>query len=411
MKKKVGIIGGGAAGMFAAITAARQGAEVTVLEGGDRVGKKILSTGNGKCNLGNLYLNRECYYSNDLSFVERAIERFDVMDTLSFFRGIGLLMKDKNGYLYPSCEQAAVVLDVLRYEMKALQIKLNENRKVTALHKKKDKWMVETESECFTFDSIVIACGGKAAPKTGSDGSGFKLAKKLGHKVTRVVPALVQLTCKEDYLKSVAGVRADAEISVISDGECVAKERGELQLTDYGVSGIPVFQISRIVNYLLEDKKTVKLSINLLPDYSEEEFAQLCQIRSLLQEGRTTEEFLTGLLHKKLILLFMKQAGLKGDLPVSQAEEAKLKNLYKMCQNWVLHVTGSKSFDNAQVSAGGVELSQVTDNMESCLAKDLYFAGEILDVDGKCGGYNLQWAWSSGYLAGMAAAGTPVVKE
>lgn len=411
MKKKVGIIGGGASGMLAAITAARQGAEVTVLEGGERLGKKILSTGNGKCNLGNLYLNKECYYSSDLSFVERAIERFDVMDTISFFRGIGLLIKDKNGYLYPSCEQAAVVLDVLRIEMKALQIRLLENRKVTNVHKKGNIWTVDASGEHFTFDSVVIACGGKAAPKTGSDGSGYKLASKLGHYITKVVPALVQLTCKEEYLKAVAGVRADAEISVISDGQCVAKERGELQLTDYGVSGIPVFQLSRIVNYLLADKKEIKLSINLLPDYSEEEFAQLCQIRSLLQEGRTTEEFLTGLLHKKLILLFMKQVGLKGDLPVSQAEEAKLKNFYKMCQNWVLHVTGSKAFDNAQVSAGGVELSQITDNMESSLAKNIYFAGEILNVDGKCGGYNLQWAWTSGYLAGMAAAGTPVVKE
>ncbi|MBE5874629.1 MAG: aminoacetone oxidase family FAD-binding enzyme [Lachnospiraceae bacterium] len=343
--------------------------------------------------------------------MERALGRFDVMDTISFFRGIGLLVKDKNGYLYPSCEQAAVVLDVLRYEMKALHIKLHENRKVTAVHKKKDKWMVDASGEHFTFDSVVIACGGKAAPKTGSDGSGFKLARELGHRVTKVVPALVQLICKEEYLKAVAGVRADAEISVFSEGKCVAKERGELQLTDYGVSGIPVFQLSRMVNFLLADKKEVELSVNLLPDFNEGEFTQLCQIRRLLQEGRTTEEFLTGLLHKKLIMLFMKQVGLKSELPVSQIDEAKLEGFYNMCQNWRLHVTGSKSFDNAQVSAGGVELSQITDNMESLLLKDLYFAGEILDVDGKCGGYNLQWAWSSGYLSGMAAAGTPVVKE
>ena len=411
MKRKVGIIGGGAAGMFAAITAAGQGAEVTILEGGERVGKKILSTGNGKCNLGNLYLNKECYYSNDLSFVERVFKHFDTMDTIRFFKGIGLLLKDKNGYLYPACEQAAVVLDVLRIELKALNIKLLESRKVNAVHKCGYGWMVEASGEQFVFDSVVIACGGMAAPKTGSDGSGFKLAKELGHEVTKLVPALVQLICKEEYLKAVAGVRADAEISVISDGRCITKERGELQLTDYGVSGIPVFQISRIVNYLLADKKDIKLSINLLPDYKAEEFAQLWQIRSLLQKSRTTEEFLTGLLHKKLILLFMKQAGLKGDLPFVQTEEDKLKIFYNMCQNWVLQVTGSKSFDNAQVSAGGVKLAQITDNMESKLAKDVYFAGEILDVDGRCGGYNLQWAWSSGYLAGMAAAGTPVVKE
>ena len=411
MRKKVGVIGAGAAGMFAAITAARQGAAVTVLEGGERVGKKILSTGNGKCNLGNLYLDKDCYFGGDKEFIERALGHFGTMDTIQFFRSIGLLIKDKNGYLYPACEQAAVVLDVLRIEMKTLGIHVLENKKVTKIHKKSEKVIVEAGSESHSFDSVILACGGKAAPKTGSDGSGYKLAKDMGHRIIKVVPALVQLICKEEYLKAVAGVRADAEISVICDDKCVAKERGELQLTDYGVSGIPVFQLSRVVNYLLEDKKEVTLKINLLPDYNEEEFKELCLVRSLLQDGRTTEEFFTGLLHKKLVTLFLKLAGLKAEMSIVDADKEKLKKLYTLCQNWTLHISGSKSFDNAQVCAGGVSLSEITDNMESKLMKDVYFAGELLDVDGKCGGYNLQWAWSSGYLSGMGAAGTQVVKE
>ena len=397
--------------MLAAITAARQGAEVTILEAGERIGKKLLSTGNGKCNLGNLFLSAECYYGGDKDFIAQALAHFDTMDTIRFFQGIGLLIKDKNGYLYPACEQAAVILDTLRFEIKSLGIKVCENCKVTKLHKTDKKLIVTASENKYEFDSVILACGGKAAPKTGSDGSGFALAGTLGHHIVNVVPALVQLICREDYLKAVAGVRTDAEITLISEGRCIAKERGELQLTDYGVSGIPVFQISRVVNYLLLDKKTVQLQINLLPDLDEGEFHNLCLVRELLQQNRNIEEFFTGMLHKKLMFLFIKLAGLKVEMPVEKAGKEKLKAVYDLCRSWRLTVSGSKTFEQAQVCAGGVDLTEITENMESKKIQGVYFAGEMMDVDGKCGGYNLQWAWTSGYLAGMGAAGTPVIKE
>ncbi len=406
MNKKVGIIGGGAAGMTAAIAAARQGAEVTVLEGNDRVGRKLLVTGNGKCNLGNRRLALEQYYTEQPQRLKGFLEQFGTEETAAFFQGIGLLVKEKNGYLYPACEQASAVLDVFRYELAALGIHVACGCKAERLlpGKKGGRIVVkDAKGQSFSFDSVVLACGGKAAPRTGSDGSGFRLAAQAGHSLLPSVPALVQLKCREPYFKAVSGVRADAMIRVWKDGECIAKERGELQLTDYGISGIPVFQLSRQVNYILLEQEEVEVTVDFLPDYGQGEYEALQAGRKLLQCGRTVEEFFTGMLHKKLMLQFIKLAGLKPGGNVEEAGEAEIKRVYELCREWRLHVIGHNSYDNAQVCAGGVPLDQVTEELESVRTPGVFFAGEILDVDGKCGGYNLQWAWCSGFLAGTAA--------
>lgn len=405
-KKEVGIIGGGAAGMAAAIAAARQGARVTVLERNDRVGKKILVTGNGKCNLGNYALSEAQYYGSNPEWIGQAIKRFGTEETVTFFQGLGLLLKTRNGYLYPACEQAAVVLDVLRCEMQSLGVNIIHECKINHIEKDATtgRIIVGDGKESYSFDAVILACGSKAAPKTGSDGSGYKLARKLGHNLIPTVPALVQLKCREDYLKAVAGVRADGEIKVYHGGKCVARERGELQLTEYGISGIPVFQISRVVNYILREEAEVKVEIDFLPDYSKEKYEGLRAGRTLLQNNRMVEEFFTGMLNKKLMQLFVKMAGLKGTCPVEQADNKALKHVFELCRSWQLHITGSNPYENAQVCAGGVDTTEITDNMESRLVPGVYFAGEIMDVDGKCGGYNLQWAWCSGNIAGYEAA-------
>lgn len=404
-ENRVGVIGGGAAGMMAAITAAGQGASVTILERGERVGKKILMTGNGKCNLGNLDMDIEMYHGAKEEWLENAFSRFGAEDTVQFFRGLGLLVKSKNGYLYPACEQAAVVLDVLRNELKTLDVEIVTEFKVNHITKNQatGKIKVSDGNREFQFDSAILACGSKAAPKTGSDGSGYKLAKQIGHNLIPTVPALVQLKCREEYLKAVAGVRAEGKVSVYRNGECVAEDVGEIQFTDYGISGIPVFQISRTVNYLLREQEEVEVVINLMPDYEEKTFEQLRASRTLLESDRTVEEFFTGMLNKKMMTLFEKMAGLKPNQPMEEADPNAVKLVYQLCRHWKLHVNGNNPYDNAQVCAGGVDTSQVTDDMESKLLPGVFFAGEILDVDGKCGGYNLQWAWTSGYLAGMAA--------
>lgn len=404
--KRVGIIGGGAAGMTAAIAAAEQGARVTVLEANDRVGKKILATGNGKCNLGNEKLDLEEYNTGDPALLESYLRRFGTDETVEFFRRLGLLVKSRGGYLYPASEQASTVLDVLRFELETLSVELVTACPVEEISRdeKTGEIRVCGGGQVFKFDRVILACGGRAASKTGSDGSGYRLAGQLGHSVIPTVPALVQLKCREDFFKAVSGVRAEAELALMCGERCIGRERGEMQFTDYGISGIPVFQLSRHVNYLLLEGKEPELVIDFLPDFSEADWERLYIGRLLLQGQRTVEEFFTGLLNKKLMALFIRQAGLKPTEAVGAADKEKVKKVFGLCRRFVLHASGNKGYENAQVCAGGVPLSELTENLESKRKPGIYFAGEILDVDGKCGGYNLQWAWCSGFLAGSAAA-------
>lgn len=404
----IGVIGGGAAGMMAAITAARQGADVTLIEGNERVGKKILSTGNGKCNLGNRKLDINEYYCKDSDRLESFLKQFDTDDVISFFQSLGVVLKEKNGYLYPASEQASVVLDALRYEMRSLYVNIVTECRIQSIVQNHEtgKIRVNGSEKSFEFDRVILACGGQAAPKTGSDGSGYKLAKLLGHSLVPTVPALVQLKCREDYFKAIAGVRTDARISVYVDNTCIAEERGELQITDYGLSGIPVFQLSRVVNYILTEQREVEVVVDLLPDYGPGDYDILRISRELLiRSDRSVEEYFNGMLHKKLMLLFVKQAGLKPGERIQEADPELVKKVYRLCKQWQLKVVGSNSYDQAQVCAGGVPLSEVTDRLESVKVPGVYFAGEILDVDGKCGGYNLHWAWCSGFVAATAASG------
>lgn len=406
-RKSIAVIGGGASGMMAAITAADMGAKVTLYERNDRVGKKILSTGNGKCNFANRQLSEDAYFGGDGELISHVLKQFDAEDSISFFEKAGMMVKDKNGYLYPASEQASTVLDILRMQLAIKGVEVCCERKVSKIipDNKSNTIVVKTDKTEEKYDTVVLSCGGSAAPKTGSDGAGCRLAKDMGHTIKPVVPALVQLRCAEDYLKAVSGVRAEASVSLVVEGKEVATERGELQLTDYGVSGIVIFQLSRIASYALRDKKKVNVYIDLLPDCSEEKLKTFADKRfANLCGNPTVEEFFTGMLNKKLMMLFCKLAGLKTTELVKDADRRKIDKVFRFCKHFMLTVCGTNPFDNAQISAGGVSLSEVTENLESRLRKGVYFAGEMLDVDGKCGGYNLQWAWSSGYVAGKAAA-------
>ncbi len=412
MKKKVAVIGGGAAGMMAAITAAKAGAEVTIYEHTDRLGKKILSTGNGKCNLSNREMSAECFHSSDQELVKSCLNVFSVEETVSFFESLGLMIKEKNGYLYPLAEQAAVVLDVLRYAVENLGIKVVYQSQIRKVYGVKDTSKevcvcVENGQEKAKYHSVIVACGSKAAPKTGSDGSGYELAKSMGHTIQPVLPALVQLKCKDTFCKALAGIRCDAKVHIYAGNNMLCEERGELQLTDYGISGIPVFQLSGLVNkYMLKNKGcNITARIDFLPDYSEKQLEELFQERckSVLYQTGTVEEFFTGMLNKKLMSLVIKQAGLQPGAKVSQENPEKLRKVFSLCKELRMHITGSNGFDNAQICTGGISLQEVNENLESKKVQGVYFAGEILDVDGRCGGYNLQWAWTSGAIAGKAA--------
>lgn len=404
-KRTVAVIGGGAAGMMSAIAAAQCGAKVTVFERNDRVGKKILATGNGKCNFSNLNQDTGNYCSQAPGRLAAYLDRFGAADAVSFFQSAGMMVKDKNGYLYPASEQASTVLDTLRLQMEGLQVHVVTGLKVNDVYRDQSgKIKVCTENGAFGFDRGIIACGSKAAPKTGSDGNGYDLARKLGHRVVAPVPALVQLRCMEDGLKSVAGVRAEAQVTLLIDGKEAGEERGELQLTDYGISGIVVFQLSRTVSYALLHNRQVKVKIDFFPGMGEEDYRLLAAGRRLALSDRTAEGFFTGMLNKKLMLLFMKQAGIKPDVPAENVPAEQLDKVFDKCRSWELTVAGTNSFEQAQVCAGGVSLEEVDENLQSLKTPGIYFAGEILDVDGKCGGYNLQWAWTSGRITGESAA-------
>ncbi len=411
MKKKIAIIGGGAAGMMAAITASNTGADVTIYEHTDRLGKKILSTGNGKCNLSNEEMNAACFFSGNMNLVASCLERFSTRETRIFFQSLGLCIKDKNGYLYPLAEQAAVVLDVLRHAVEAKGVKVVYQTEIKGLSEGKSsrgktQICVENGREKSFYDSVILACGSQAAPKTGSDGSGYALAKALGHTIRPVLPSLVQLKCSDSFCKAIAGIRHDAKVHIYAGGKLLCEERGELQLTDYGISGIPVFQLSGLVNrFMYKNKDEVTARIDFLPDYSMEELEGILSERcgnDLYQES-SVEEFFTGFLNKKLMLLFVKQAGLQPGASVQSVKKAQLRKVIQLCKGLQMHITGSNGYDNAQVCTGGVDMHEVSEELESKKMNHIYFAGEILDVDGRCGGYNLQWAWTSGYLAGTAA--------
>ena len=403
---KIAIVGGGASGLMAAYTAAGSGAAVTVYEKNDRVGKKLLSTGNGKCNFSNLEMDESHYYSDNTEFIKAVLARFGAVDIVRFFESAGMLSKDKNGYLYPYSEQASTVLDTFRILMKERNVRVRTGEMVTGIVGMRDeKIKVCTAEGTEVYDKVILACGGKAAPKTGSDGNGYELLRKLGHTIHKTVPALVQLQVKEDFMKAISGVRAECKLTLFVDGKKQASERGEIQFTDYGISGIVTFQISRIAAYALGENRQVHVSVDFLPNQTPEELENFIRAKkSHAGKEVTCEEFITGLLNKKLMMKFLSLLNISPAAKVSVLDEKAIKRLADICKDFKLTVKGTNSFEQAQVTAGGIPLKEVTENLESRILKNCFITGELLDVDGKCGGYNLQWAWATGYIAGKEAA-------
>ena len=408
--KRIVIIGGGASGLAAAVTAAEQGCDVTVLEQKEKTGKKILATGNGRCNLTNLQISEVCYRSRNQEFPMKVIRQVSVEETLKFFNQLGLLTKDRNGYVYPVSDQASSVAELLAEAAKDRGAKLVCSSRVTAVDVRKKGFRVtamETEGEkTYDCDKVILASGSKASPVTGSDGSGYILAKELGHHVIEPLPALVQLVGKGGWLRRVAGVRTEATVTLMLDGIPVAEDRGELQLTDYGISGIPVFQVSRYASVGLYEGKQVRASIDFLPFMEQNKVTEFLFDRRERLSYLSGAKFLSGVLAEKLACVLLSEAGISLTDQVKQIPDRKLEKLAALAKGFSLLITGTKSFEQAQICCGGVDTSQVDSRtMESRILPGFYLTGEILDVDGICGGYNLQWAWSTGILAGRAAAG------
>ena len=404
-KRQVIVVGGGASGMVAAITAAREGAEVTIIEHKSQLGKKILSTGNGKCNLTNTVMTTDCFRGENLSIVEQVLQQFGYRETLDFFEAVGLLVRNRRGYIYPLSEQASAVVDVLVMELEKCGVQILLEEHVTGITKEATLFCVTTEKGTRYADAVILATGGKAASVLGSDGSGYTLAKQLGHKISSVVPALVQLRGKGTYFKQIAGVRVNAKVSVFVDGVCLSHDSGELQLTNYGISGIPVFQISRFAAKALLDKKTVSVEIDFFPEMEEDAFREFIRVREKKYPERTAADFFVGIFHRKLAEFFLKQSYIPVHIKASEIREDKWEKLVMLCKHFQVEIEDTNSFEQAQICAGGVLTDEICPTtMESKLVKGFYITGEVMDIDGICGGYNLQWAWATGYLAGKHAA-------
>lgn len=406
-KKHVIVIGGGASGMMAAISARRLGAEVTIFERNPRIGKKILATGNGRCNFTNININMSCYYGNDPQFAESALSNFGVKKTIDFFEQLGIAHKVEDlGKVFPMSDQASSVLDVLMYELNAIGVNIICNAFVKKVIKHHGTFKIALENGAeFSGDKVIIATGGKAMPSTGSDGNGFELAKQLGHKITDIFPGLVQLKLEGTFFKQIEGVKFVGTGEILHHHKSVAKDRGDILFGNYGVSGPPILQISRKAGELINEDQEVILRITLIDQIAKEDLEKLLAARFKNSSGKTLEFSLVGLINKRLIPVLLKEAGIKElRRPAADLTAKERDKIAGILTDWRLKVKGTKSWPSAQVTAGGIATKEINPNtMESKIVPGLFFAGEIIDIDGKCGGFNLQWAWSSGFIAGSQA--------
>ena len=389
--KKVVIIGGGASGMMAAIQAARTGAAVTLLEHNEKPGKKILATGNGRCNLTNLVQEPSRYRSSQPDFPWKIITQYPLEDTLAFFSELGIYTKDRNGWVYPYSDQAAGVAQVLELEARHQKVKIKTTEEVTDILREDGQYLVKTATWQYPCNSVIISCGSSASHVEGRSTTGYELAETLGHTVVKPLPSLCGIRGKDNYYAKWAGSRMDGRITLEIDGETVGEEQGEILFTEYGISGIGVFQLSRYAVRGTDKGKIATYHLDLMPQLTKEELVKLLLDRQQAGYYKNPQELLIGLLPRKMIDVLVK----KTYEPEKIAERLK---------DWQVPVKGAYALQQAQICSGGVDPRELTEQLESRLHPGIYFTGEVIDVDGPCGGYNLQWAWSSGAVAGRAAA-------
>jgi predicted Rossmann fold flavoprotein len=401
------VIGGGAAGIIAAITAKDNNCNVAILEKNDRIAKKILITGNGRCNISNSCIDFSRYHSNNIDFFNTVLNTFNLKNTIDFFESLGLpLIKLDDEKIFPMSLQASSVVDILKLSLEDRSIPIYTNSKVMNIKKINNYFEVYTDNLKYKCKKIIIACGGKSAPNTGSDGSGFKLAELLGHTIIPTFPALVQLKSNYTRLKALSGVKFDGFASIYIDNIFIKKEFGEILFTDYGLSGPPILQISRIASEGILKNQTVTIKLDIIPSYSLENLKEFLENHWGLFSYRSVYTSFIGIINKKIIPILLKEANIQNiHKPCYELTWKEKNNIYSLLKSWEFEIYDTNSFKNSQVTSGGVNTKEICNTtLESKIIKNLYFAGEILDVDGDCGGFNLQWAWSSGFIAGKNAS-------
>lgn len=397
------IIGGGASGLIAAISAkrTRPDLKVIVIEKNDRVGKKFINTGNGRCNITNADISADHYYSSDNAFFDY-FDGFSLNDTKDFFESIGVLFKEKEkGKIYPYSLQASSVLDALRYECERLLVDIHCSEKVEKLDKSNDKFQVATNLSSYTSQTVIIAAGGAASDKLGGCRDGYNLLKQYGHTCTHLYPCITAVKTELNLIKALKGIKTDA-ILTLKVGNSRKSDFGEILFTEYGISGPPVLQLSQMLKGRADN---ALFSIDFMPEYDFESIVSMIKKRLNSVYEDKLENLFIGMLNKRIGQTIIKSAGLQLSDSASNLNEKEIRGIVSKIKKFPLEVTGVRGFEYAQVTGGGIELNRFNhETMQSNLCKGLFACGEVLDVTGDCGGFNLQWAWTSGYKAGLSAA-------
>lgn len=397
------IIGAGASGLMAAAAAASKGARVALLEHKHDIGKKILATGNGRCNFTNTDMSVNKFHGSK-ALIKNGLSQFNYADTIRFFKELGIPAYDNAGYVYPNSRQAASVVAAFRMELMRLHVDVKTGINITDIKPADDRtgYCIQTDKGSFKSKRLIIACGLTASPKLGSDGSLFRQIEALGHHIQKPLPALCGFSCDGLNFKKITGVRCDATVASVIDGQMTEQNTGELQLADYGISGIPVFQISSLMSRALDKGQRVEVIIDFLPAFSDDELNGYIKDRSITTtDNRSLNEMLNGLLNNKLLLELIHKSGVSPDKKGRLLTDDDCKSLTRSIKHTAVSVKKPRGAEFAQVCAGGIYTKEIdVRTLESKIHPGLYFCGELLDVDGICGGYNLQWAWTSGYIAG-----------
>ena len=398
---RIAIIGAGASGMAAAISAAASGAhQVLLLERQARVGRKLLATGNGRCNLTNRQTHPGRYHGSSPDFVRPALDAYPVGSTLDFFQTLGLYtVTEPGGRVYPWSDQANSVVDVLRFALDRRNIQLRTGTEIVSVKKTAEGFRLKDQNgQSYEADRLIVSCGGAAGTKLGGGLSGYQLLRSLGHHCTKLFPSLVQLKTDPALVRGLKGVRASAELRLTLNDALLDKAQGEVQFTEYGVSGPAVFDLSRSAAAV----EGCVLHLDLLPGCRAEELLSSLCIRISRFPSLLAEDLLTGILHNRLGRMLVRAAEIGLNTPLTSLNWEQLNRVVELCGELALPVTGTMGMEGAQVTAGGIvtrEFDPAT--LQSRIVPGLYATGEVLDVDGDCGGFNLQWAWSSGLLAGQ----------
>ena len=403
------VIGAGASGCMAAVSAALEGGNVLLLDANDKICRKVCATGNGRCNLTNLHMTMDCYHTGGGASLSAFFSRFDESDLMRFWESRGVYLHDRQGYVYPRTDQASTIAEGFEKILRDLSVTTELSKRVVSVSaadcKGRRQFRLETsDGSSYMAENVILAGGGMAGPQYGCGEEIYRIAASMGHTVRKPLPALVPLLSDDRDLKASAGVRCDAEITLICDRHAVSSERGELQMTEKGISGIPVFQLSGEAARALDRGAEVEACIDFLPGFGKQAWEEETERRLSEDKNCMLSVFFLGLVNRKILDLVFRRRGLQAEMKASRLTREGLRGIMEDLRAFRIQITGTGTFRQAQVTSGGVPLDEMDEDLQSLLCPGLFMAGELLDVDGICGGYNLQWAMTSGWIAGKGAA-------